>query len=60
MEINKNEIILIKGKSGSGKTSLINIIGGIYKPSSGIYELDGNIIKDNEISPIKNLGYDTR
>ncbi len=60
MEINKNEIILIKGKSGSGKTSLINIISGIYKPSSGIYELDGNIIKDNEISPIKNLGYVTQ
>jgi ATP-binding cassette subfamily C protein len=60
LEIKKNEIIQIKGKSGSGKTSLVNIISGIYKPSSGIYELDGKIIKNSEISPVKNLGYVTQ
>ena len=44
-KVNENEIILISGKSGSGKTSLLEIIGGL------ISQQEGNIFwKDKKIS----------
>ncbi|HEV7309057.1 molybdenum ABC transporter ATP-binding protein [Ensifer sp.] len=36
------------GRSGSGKTSLINIIAGLMKPQSGRVLLDGDVIADSE------------
>ena len=36
------------GRSGSGKTSLINIIAGLLKPQSGRIVLDGDVIADSE------------
>ncbi|WP_429812993.1 molybdenum ABC transporter ATP-binding protein [Ensifer sp. B1-9] len=36
------------GRSGSGKTSLINIIAGLLKPQSGRVVLDGDVIADSE------------
>lgn len=39
--INKGEIIGIIGPTGSGKSSLINIISGIQKPESGEIIIDG-------------------
>ncbi len=35
LKINKNEIILICGKSGSGKTSLLEVISGLTDPQKG-------------------------
>lgn len=41
LEIHKNEIITIQGVSGSGKSSLLNIIGMIDFDYSGEYFFDG-------------------
>lgn len=41
LEIFKNEITGIYGKSGEGKTTLIDIICGLIKPSSGQILIDG-------------------
>ena len=46
VEIQKNSIFLIQGKSGAGKTTLINIIMGLLKPTNGKIIIDGN----NEIN----------
>ena len=35
LEIKNKENILIRGEIGSGKTSLINIISGLYRPEEG-------------------------
>ncbi|QTA38340.1 ATP-binding cassette domain-containing protein [Thermosipho ferrireducens] len=35
MKIPKNKIISIMGKSGRGKSTLLNIILKLYKPSKG-------------------------
>ena len=44
--INKNEIIAIKGESGKGKSTLLNLISGFIKPSSGNILIDEININD--------------
>jgi len=41
MQIEKGESVCIRGQSGTGKTTLLNIIGGMTAPSSGIVKVNG-------------------
>ena len=40
IDLNYKEAISVIGESGSGKTSLIMLVGGLEKPSSGLIILD--------------------
>ncbi|WP_337859970.1 ABC transporter ATP-binding protein [Ferroplasma sp.] len=46
MEINAGERVAIVGETGSGKTTLVNIISGLYKNYTGHAYLDGNELKE--------------
>ena len=47
LKVKQGEILAMLGPNGAGKTSLISIICGIVKSSSGTVTVDGfNIIKD--------------
>ena len=51
------EFVAIVGEYGSGKSTLMNIIGVLDKPTSGEYTLDGINIhdaKDNQLADIRN------
>lgn len=42
LEVPKGEFLVIMGPSGSGKSSLLNIIGLLDRPDEGEYSLDGH------------------
>jgi ATP-binding cassette, subfamily B, bacterial PglK len=57
LKIKKGKIIGIFGKTGEGKTTLIDLIVGLLKKNSGIIKLDNKIIEE-KISFSKNsIGY---
>tara|TARA_Y100001970_G_C14258241_1_gene877272 strand:- start:7726 stop:9453 length:1728 start_codon:yes stop_codon:yes gene_type:complete len=54
--LNKNEIIGISGESGTGKSTLINLVISLIKPSNGSIKIDGNeLIKREEFRKYQNL-----
>jgi ABC-type bacteriocin/lantibiotic exporter with double-glycine peptidase domain len=56
-DIKKNETIGIKGHSGVGKSTLLNIICGLLTPSSGQILLDNNDISEVYRSYQRKIGY---
>jgi putative ABC transport system ATP-binding protein len=42
IEIRQNEYVAIMGHSGSGKSTMMNLLGCLDRASGGIYELDGH------------------
>ena len=57
LKINKNNIIGIIGKSGQGKSTLVDLITGLIKPTHGDIKVDNKRIKNNELSWQKNIAY---
>ncbi len=60
--IDKGEFVAIVGKSGSGKSTCMNMIGALDVPTSGTYLLDGtdvSTLNDNQLATIRNktLGF---
>jgi len=57
LSITKNEYIAFIGSSGSGKSTMMNILGCLDKPSDGTYLLNGTDVSSltaNELSRIRN------
>lgn len=62
LQINQGEFVAIMGASGSGKSTMLNIIGCLDKPTTGEYYLDGvNVagLTRNELAALRNrkLGF---
>ncbi|MCM1025362.1 MAG: ABC transporter ATP-binding protein [Roseburia sp.] len=48
LEVEDGEFVMLTGKSGCGKTTLLNILGGIERASAGNYLFDGKeVFKGN-------------
>lgn len=57
LQIYKNEYVAIMGHSGSGKTTMMNILGCLDTPTSGQYILnnkDVSSLNDNSLAEIRN------
>ena len=58
LNIEKGEFVCIMGTSGSGKSTFMNMLGCLDKPTSGSYHLDGidvSLLSSNELAEIRNL-----
>lgn len=58
LRISQGEFVAIMGASGSGKSTMLNIIGCLDRPTAGTYMLDGvNVagMSKNERAAIRNL-----
>jgi ATP-binding cassette subfamily B multidrug efflux pump len=56
--LKKGESLGLIGRTGSGKTSIANLMARMYDPDSGIIEIDGKNLKNLSLSNFRNqLGY---
>jgi len=57
LDINRNEYVAITGSSGSGKSTMMNILGCMDTPSSGEYYLNDNNVSElnqDQLAEIRN------
>jgi len=62
LDIKEGDFVAIMGASGSGKSTMLNILGCLDKPTSGDYLLDGVSVADlnkNQLAELRNskLGF---
>lgn len=60
--LNKGEFVSIIGRSGSGKSTMLNLIAGLLEPTEGTVTISGKCLtgmSDEELSVVRNtvLGY---
>ncbi len=58
ISLQKNEYVAFIGSSGSGKSTMLNILGCLDRPSSGHYHLNGRNVENlqpNDLAEIRNL-----
>ena len=56
--ITKGETIAILGKTGSGKSSIVNLVSRLYDVSDGTIKIDNNPIKDINLNDLrKGIGF---
>src|SRR5512142_536481 len=57
VEVRSGEFVAVMGASGSGKSTFMNILGCLDKPSSGVYSLEGTDVsklEKRELALIRN------
>lgn len=46
LEVQRGELVAVVGSSGSGKSTMLNVIGTLDRCSSGTVAIDGHLVED--------------
>lgn len=58
LKVNRGETIALVGETGSGKSTIVNLICRFYEPKSGVIRIDGVNTKNRSLGWLhSNLGY---
>lgn len=55
LELYLGKIVTIVGDNGAGKSKLVKMISGVYRPTSCEIRLDGNLVKLSDASSARSL-----
>ena len=55
LEIERGETVFITGGNGSGKTTMIRVLIGLYPATEGVIRIDGEPIGKNRLTAYRNL-----
>lgn len=53
LSIDAGQVIGVVGRSGSGKSSLLRVLQGLYKPGSGIIRIDGVDMREIDLAHLR-------
>jgi subfamily B ATP-binding cassette protein MsbA len=56
-DVQPTELIALVGLSGSGKTTIINLLSRFYEPTSGTIKIDGTDIREVSLPVRRNIAY---
>jgi ABC-type sugar transport system ATPase subunit len=59
LDVKEGEIMALLGSNGSGKSTMIKILSGLYNPNSGSVMVDGNIVNIKSCVDAHNAGIAT-
>lgn len=60
LDIKRGDFMGLMGLNGAGKSTLLNIIGSIYRPSSGKVTINGHDVVLNRTAAIRSVGFMTQ
>ena len=55
LSIRKGEMVALVGQTGSGKSTVANLLARFYDPTGGVVELDGVDLRDLDVTDFRNL-----
>ena len=59
MTVHNKEIVAIVGDNGAGKSTIIKVISGVFKQTSGSIYIDGKEVQINSLIETRKLGVET-